>query len=96
MGKSSRQQGVSKCKEILFMVLAIGARVAIAEGQHDTSMLQDWAEHFSSKVNGLHITFEDLSLSSTYFLLLKVMRPNEVWLYLGHAARSAMVLGINR
>ncbi|CAG7988895.1 unnamed protein product [Penicillium salamii] len=102
MGKPPRQQGVSKCKEILFMVLAIGARVAIAEGQHDTSVLQDWAEHFSSKANGLHTTFEDLSLSSTHFLLLKamyayqVMRPNEAWLYLGHAARSAMALGINR
>lgn len=26
----------------------------------------------------------------------QVMKPNEAYLYLGHAARSAMVLGINR
>ncbi|CAG8192759.1 unnamed protein product [Penicillium salamii] len=102
MGKPPGQQSASKCKEILFMVLAIGARVVIAEGQQDTSVLQDWADHFASKANQLHTTFEDLSLSSTHFLLLKavyayqVMRPNEAWLYLGHAARSAMALGINR
>lgn len=72
MGKPPAQQFAGKGKEILFMVLAIGARAAIAEGKHDTSVLQDWAEHFTSKANGLHATFEDLSLSSTIFLLLKV------------------------
>ncbi|CAG8292313.1 unnamed protein product [Penicillium olsonii] len=102
IGKPPGQQTSRKGKEILFMVLAIGARAAIAEDQHDTSVLQNWAEYFTSKANGLHATFEDLSLSSTIFLLLKtmyayqVMRPNDAWLYIGHAARSAMALGINR
>ncbi|KOS38065.1 hypothetical protein ACN38_g11118 [Penicillium nordicum] len=102
MGRPPAQQRVKKGKEILFMVLAIGARVSIAQGPQDTSVLKDWADYFAAKANGLHATFEDVSLHSTIFLLLKgtyaiqVMRPNEAYLYLGHAARSVMALGINR
>ncbi|KAK1147142.1 hypothetical protein N8T08_001881 [Aspergillus melleus] len=75
-------------------VLAIGVRVAIAEGKQDTSWLEGWAGHFASKANGLHATFENISLSSTHFLLLRamyayqLMRPNEDYLYLGHAVRT--------
>lgn len=72
MGKPPGQQKARKGKEILFMVLAMGARVSIAQSQQDTSVLKDWADHFATKANGLHATFEDLSLPSTIFLLLKV------------------------
>ena len=75
MGKPPGQQKVAKGKETLFMVLAIGARVAISEGQQDTPVLTDWADHFAAKANVLNATFEDLSLSSTIFLLLKVSSP---------------------
>lgn len=72
MGRPPAQQRVKKGKEILFMVLAIGARVSIAQGPQDTSVLKDWADYFAAKANGLHATFEDVSLHSTIFLLLKV------------------------
>ncbi|RAL15000.1 Zn(II)2Cys6 transcription factor [Aspergillus homomorphus CBS 101889] len=89
--------------EILFMVLAIGARVMVPESAEDSLVLEGWAEHFVSKAShNLQRAFEDPSLISTHWFLLKgmyacqVMRANEAYLYLGHAARSAMALGINR
>lgn len=73
--KPPMQQDTSKSRDILFLVLAIGARVAIAEGQHDTSVLEGWADHFACKTSGLLTSFEDPSLSSTHFLLLRVSHP---------------------
>lgn len=74
MGKPPGQQGALKGKETLFMVLAIGARVAIADGKQDASVLEDWATYFAGKANVLQSTFEDITLSSTIFLVLKVSR----------------------
>ncbi|KAE8154352.1 hypothetical protein BDV25DRAFT_147990 [Aspergillus avenaceus] len=92
----------SKGDEILFMVLAIGARVCSSEGKQDTRSSEGWAKHFADKASHLNDSFENISLSSTHFMVLKaiyafqVMRPNEAYLYLGHAARISMALGINR
>ncbi|KAE8142483.1 hypothetical protein BDV38DRAFT_294355 [Aspergillus pseudotamarii] len=91
-----------KGDEILFMVLAIGARVCSFEGKQNTRSSEGWAHHFVEKAKRLNDAFEDISMASTHFMLLKaiyafqVMRPNEAYLYLGHAARIAMALGINR
>lgn len=100
--KPPMQRNTDKGNEILFMVLAIGARVVLAEGEQDVSQLEGWASHFAALANKLSPTLEDPSLSSTQLLLLKamyayqVMRPNDAYLYLGQAARGAMVLGLNR
>ena len=100
--KPPAQQNPGKRNDILFMVLAIGARVTIAAGQQETSFLEGWAEHFAAQTNPSSAILEDPSLGSTQLLLLKamyayqVMRPNDAYLYLGHAARNAMVLGFNR
>ncbi|RAH84334.1 hypothetical protein BO86DRAFT_446357 [Aspergillus japonicus CBS 114.51] len=100
--KPPAQQKPDKRNEVLFIVLAIGARVTIAAGQQETSLLEGWADHFAAQANRSTAVLEDPSLSSTQLLLLKamyayqVMRPNDAYLYLGHAARNAMVLGFNR
>lgn len=100
--KPPTQQNTDKGNEILFMVLAIGARVAIAEGELDASQLEGWASHFACLASKTCPTLEDPSLCSTQLLLLKamyayqVMRPNDAYLYFGQAARGAMVLGLNR
>ncbi|RAH45318.1 Zn(II)2Cys6 transcription factor [Aspergillus brunneoviolaceus CBS 621.78] len=100
--KPPAQQKLDKRNEILFIVLAIGARVTIAAGQQETSLLEGWADHFAAQANPNTAVLEDPSLSTTQLLLLRamyayqVMRPNDAYLYLGHAARNAMVLGFNR
>ncbi|PYI00446.1 hypothetical protein BO78DRAFT_424478 [Aspergillus sclerotiicarbonarius CBS 121057] len=96
------QQNPGKQNAILFMVLAIGARVSIASGEQETALMEGWAEHFAAQTNPSSAALEDPSLGSTQLLLLKamyayqIMRPNDAYLYLGHAARNAMVLGFNR
>ncbi|PYH84572.1 hypothetical protein BO82DRAFT_248668, partial [Aspergillus uvarum CBS 121591] len=100
--KPPAQQKPDRRNDILFIVLAIGARVTIAAGQQETSLLEGWADHFAAQANPSTAVLEDPSLSSTQLLLLKamyayqVMRPNDAYLYLGFAARNAMVLGLNR
>ncbi|CAG8197915.1 unnamed protein product [Penicillium salamii] len=91
-----------KGKELLYMVLAIGARVSSSHGQQSAESLGHWAEHFSTKADH-HITmFQEPSLKGTHFMLLKAMyalqgvRPNEAYLYFGYAVRGMLALGINR
>lgn len=62
----------TKGDEILFMVLAIGARVCSFEGKQNTRSSEGWAQHFVDKAKRLNDAFEDISMSSTHFMLLKV------------------------
>lgn len=72
-----------KGKELLYMVLAIGARVSTSNGQQSAEWLDHWAEHFSTKADN-HITmFQEPSLKGTHFMLLKVVQSK---LYNGHLA----------
>ncbi|KAJ5335528.1 hypothetical protein N7452_007931 [Penicillium brevicompactum] len=86
---------------ILFMVFAIGSRVSSFEGKQDASSSEAWADYFFRKAND-SVKSEDASLRLVHFYLLKavynyqVMRPNEAYILLGHAARIAHALGINR
>ncbi|KAF3015182.1 hypothetical protein E8E15_004432 [Penicillium rubens] len=89
-------------RDLVYMALAIGARVSSSEGRQDAPLSEGWGDHFSRKASGSIKLFEDPSLHSTHFFLLKavyayqIMRANDAYLYLGHAARSATALGIHR
>ncbi|OJZ80193.1 hypothetical protein ASPFODRAFT_148154 [Aspergillus luchuensis CBS 106.47] len=89
-------------KGILFMTLALGARVSRPTKDETASDLEKWAEYFSSQSGDFSIVFQEPSFKILQFLLLKAMdslqamRPNETYLLLGHAARTALSLGINR
>ncbi|KAJ5362115.1 hypothetical protein N7541_002959, partial [Penicillium brevicompactum] len=91
-----------KGKELLYMVLAIGARVSASNGQQSAESLDHWAEHFSTKADNYITMFQEPSLKGTHFMLLKAMyalqvvRPNEAYLYFGYAVRGMLALGINR
>ncbi|KAI4792185.1 hypothetical protein E4T45_12784, partial [Aureobasidium sp. EXF-8846] len=86
----------AKEKAILYMVLAIGARLT------DSSSSNAWAQHFYERAGVPTDSFEETSLLGTQLLLLRAQygmqigRPNTVYLYLGHASRSAMALGLHR
>lgn len=54
------------------MVLAIGARVSSFEGQQDINVSERWAAYFSKKADDATNLFENPSLLSTHFLILKV------------------------
>ena len=54
------------------MALAIGARVSSSEGRQDAPLSEGWGDHFSRKASGSIKLFEDPSLHSTHFFLLKV------------------------
>lgn len=62
----------TKGEELLFMVLAIGARVSSCDGHQDTKYSEAWADHFSTKATRMVDMFDDPSLRSTHFMLLKV------------------------
>ncbi|KAE8410782.1 hypothetical protein BDV36DRAFT_276713 [Aspergillus pseudocaelatus] len=89
-------------QDVLYMVLAIGARVSSSQGRQDVTFSEGWANFFAHKVHQANATFDDISLSSTHLSLLQaffafqLMRPNEAYLHLGHAARCTMALGIDR
>ncbi|KAL1310665.1 hypothetical protein AAFC00_000931 [Neodothiora populina] len=88
-----------KDRSVLYMVLAIGARLL---DHSDGKTMDAWAEHFYNRTSGATDVFEDTSLVGTHLLLLKAIyamqigRPNWIYLYLGHAARCAMALGLHR
>ncbi|KAI5247300.1 hypothetical protein E4T43_02274 [Aureobasidium subglaciale] len=91
----------AKEKSILYMVLAIGARLT-DPGDDSPSSLDDWAQHFYERAGVPIESFEETSLLNTHLVLLRALyamqigRPNAVYLYLGHASRSAMALGLHR
>lgn len=59
-------------EELLLMVLAIGARVSSFEGRQDVNVSEGWAAYFSKKADDVTNLFENPSLLSTHFLVLKV------------------------
>ncbi|EWY79904.1 hypothetical protein FOYG_16969 [Fusarium oxysporum NRRL 32931] len=89
-------------KQILFLVLAIGARVCPNMDQDGFKMAEAWAEHFSRKVELPLSATEEPSMHLLRIFLLKaifaqhVLRINDAYMYLGCAARTAVALGINR
>ncbi|KAL4893817.1 fungal-specific transcription factor domain-containing protein [Aspergillus ambiguus] len=91
-----------KNQEILFMVLAIGSRVVNLKGKEPEARVEGWAEYFSSRASEGPIFLQEPSVKGMHLLLLKtmyslqLMRQNDAYLYLGHASRTAMVLGLHR
>ncbi|KAF7589085.1 hypothetical protein BBP40_004790 [Aspergillus hancockii] len=91
-----------KNQEILFMVLALGARVIRLKKSEQENGADEWAEYFSSRVSEGSIFIAEPSHSGVHLMLLKamyslqLMRQNDAYLYLGHATRTAMVLGLHR
>ncbi|PYI02738.1 hypothetical protein BO78DRAFT_463801 [Aspergillus sclerotiicarbonarius CBS 121057] len=89
-------------KEILHMVLAIGALVAPMVGADGLDLTNEWAEYFARNVDIPLSVLSEPTLQLVHILLLKalyaqhVMRPNETYLYLGYAMRAALSLGLNR
>ncbi|KAJ5731297.1 uncharacterized protein N7483_005805, partial [Penicillium malachiteum] len=89
-------------QKILYMALSLGARVSQPTSELTADGLEKWADYFSSQTNDLALVFQEPSFKVLQFLLLKAMdslqamRPNEVYLFLGHAARTALALGINK
>lgn len=61
-----------KGKELLYMVLAIGARVSNAKGQHTAEWVELWSEHFSRRADNYTVMFQEPSVKGTHFMLLKV------------------------
>ncbi|KAE8348399.1 fungal-specific transcription factor domain-containing protein [Aspergillus coremiiformis] len=91
-----------KNQEILFMVLALGARVVKVKKSEQENRADEWAEYFSSRVSEGSVFMQEPSMKGVHLMLLKamyslqLMRQNDAYLYLGHATRTAMVLGLHR
>lgn len=89
-------------RNIVLMVLAIGAIMASLSPGKDAKVLERWACHLSSRVQLRGHAFEDTSLGGVHLLLLKsifgvqLMRPNDAHVYASHAAVNALALGMNR
>ncbi|KAJ5757978.1 uncharacterized protein N7511_006672 [Penicillium nucicola] len=89
-------------KELVYMALAIGARVLNTSRRGDTAWIDDWADYFCSRANESSMILQEASLKGTHFMLLKamyalqVMRPNDAYLFLGYATRALFALGMNR
>lgn len=89
-------------RNIVLMVLAIGAIMASLSPDKDAKVMERWAWHLSSRAQLRGQDFEDTSLANVHLLLLKsifgiqLMRPNDAHLYASHAAVNALALGMNR
>lgn len=62
----------SRGEDLVFMVLAIGARVSLVAGQEDLSLTEGWAEYFSRKADISMTALSEPTLSLVHLLLLKV------------------------
>lgn len=67
-------------KEVLFMALAIGARVCPTMNQDSFKLADTWAEHFSQRVEIPLSALEEPSLHLVRVFLLKV-HPSNLFLY---------------
>ncbi|KAL4882395.1 hypothetical protein BJY04DRAFT_206975 [Aspergillus karnatakaensis] len=101
-GPPPRQAGRPLAREILLMVLAIGAVVSPVVGADDLSLTDGWAEFFAESVDIPMSALFESTLQLVHLLMLKAsyaqqaMRPHDTYIALGHAARTALALGINR
>ncbi|KAF7884885.1 hypothetical protein EAF00_010703 [Botryotinia globosa] len=68
-------------KNIVLMVLAIGAVMSSLSPDKDAKVMARWASYMSSRA----------MLSDG----IELMRPNDAYLYVGHAALNALALGMN-
>lgn len=91
-----------KGKELVLLVLALGARVSCVRGKSEASELENWAAYFAERAD-LCSTFMPVpSLKATHFMLLKsmyafqLMKQNDAYLYLGYAAKNALTLGLHK
>ncbi|KAF6799526.1 C6 transcription factor [Colletotrichum sojae] len=89
-------------KEIVFTVLAIGARVCPVMGQKDLDSAEAWGEYFTQAVDIPITAMREPSLQLVHLLLLKAtyaqhgLRPNDTFFYIGCAARTCIAMGYNR
>lgn len=69
-----------KGKELVLLVLALGARVSCVRGKSEASELENWAAYFAERAD-LCSTFMPVpSLKATHFMLLKAsMLPPLYW-----------------
>lgn len=61
-----------KNQEILFMVLALGARVVNLKDKEPEARVEGWAEHFSSRAAEGPIFLQEPSVKGMHLMLLKV------------------------
>lgn len=59
-------------REIVFMVLSLGARVSQPTIHETPEILEKWSEYFSSQTNDFAMTFQEPSFKVIQFLVLKV------------------------
>ncbi|KAL1617227.1 hypothetical protein SLS56_011090 [Neofusicoccum ribis] len=91
-----------KGKELVLIVLALGARVSCVKGKYEASQLENWAAYFAERTELSSTFMLSPNLKATHFMLLKamyslqLMKQNDAYLYLGYAARSALSLGIHK
>ncbi|GME30821.1 c6 transcription factor [Neofusicoccum parvum] len=91
-----------KGKELVLIVLALGARVSCVNGKYEASQLENWAAYFAERTELSSTFMLSPNLKATHFMLLKamyslqLMKQNDAYLYLGYAARSALSLGIHK
>ncbi|OMP84438.1 Zinc finger protein grt1 [Diplodia seriata] len=91
-----------KGKELVFLVLAIGARASSVKGKSDASRLENWAAYFAEKADTSSTFMLGPTLKAIHFMVLKamyafqLMKQNDGYLYLGFAARSALALGMHK
>ncbi|PYI14834.1 hypothetical protein BO99DRAFT_426042 [Aspergillus violaceofuscus CBS 115571] len=89
-------------RDLVYMVLALGARTMAREDSHSAETLDRWADYFWAQSNDYSMLFREPCIKGIHLILLKAMyalhgmRPNDAYLYLGHAARSVLALGLNR
>lgn len=63
-----------KSKDVVYMVLALGARAMPREEGYSIEFLDKWADHFWAHSNNFSILFQEPSVKGTHLLLLKVGR----------------------
>lgn len=85
-----------KGEELLLMVLAIGARVSSFEGKQDVNVSEGWAAYFSKRADDATNLFENPSLRSTHFLLLKVSSLEPHMLVQKHRTHNIANKGVYR
>ncbi|KAF2021146.1 hypothetical protein BU24DRAFT_416815 [Aaosphaeria arxii CBS 175.79] len=89
-------------KNILLMVLAIGAITCTTSPQGDPKEAERWAIYLSSLVDSRNFVLASTTIGVVQFLLLKSifgtqqMRTNDAYLYAGQAALAAIALGMHR
>lgn len=89
-------------RNIVLMVLAIGASMSGLSPERDAKAMEQWSSYLASRVQLSGFAFADASLGGVHLLFLRSifgvqqMRLNEAHLFASHAAANALALGMNR